>query len=398
MLKYLLAAVVIVAVSGTPLPEARKFLTTSDRVQAYGYPSETHEVQTGDGYILTLFRIPYSPKLNNKNKPRGVVFLQHGLLSSSDCWILNGPENALAFLLADEGFDVWMGNARGNTYSKDHTTKSSWLPPFWDFSWHEIGLHDIPTMLDYVLFITDERELHYVGHSQGTTAFMVMLSQLPRYNSKIKTAHMLAPVGYMTHMTSPFAIIAAPLLGQPTLLSELIGSSEFMPSNKLLSLLGSQACKDKAIFQPMCENILFLMGGWDSSHLNSTLMPEICQTHPAGSSTKQLLHYLQEFNSGHYRQYDHGKTLNKSYYKQKNPPDYFIENIRPLTPLQFYYSDNDYFAAVVDVEQLADELGRNVDLHHVKYEDWNHLDYLWAIDVKETIYDDVIERINAYES
>jgi lysosomal acid lipase/cholesteryl ester hydrolase len=60
----------------------------------YGYPAENHTVTTADGYILTLHRIPYSPKSPAApNKP--VIFLQHGLLCSSADWIILGPENSL---------------------------------------------------------------------------------------------------------------------------------------------------------------------------------------------------------------------------------------------------------------------------------------------------------------
>lgn len=57
-----------------------------------------------------------------------------GLWCSSAAWLLTGPEKSLGFLLADRGYDVWMGNNRGTTDSRNHTT----LNPdkdsgFWDF-------------------------------------------------------------------------------------------------------------------------------------------------------------------------------------------------------------------------------------------------------------------------
>ncbi|KAL4709220.1 hypothetical protein ACJJTC_010520 [Scirpophaga incertulas] len=150
----------------------------------YGYPLMNYSVITEDGYKLKIYRI-------KRNGPP--VFLMHGLLSSSDDWMTAGPETSLAYLLADCGYDIWMGNARGNRHSRQNVLLTPSDSKFWDFSWHEIGVFDLPAMIDFVLKETGQTKLKYIGHSQGTTSFYVMASVKPEYNKKIAIMISLAP-------------------------------------------------------------------------------------------------------------------------------------------------------------------------------------------------------------
>ena len=72
----------------------------------WGYPGEEHHVITKDGYNLTIHRIPHG---KNNVATKGVVYVQHCLLCSSADFLLNLPNESLGFMLADEGYDVWMG-------------------------------------------------------------------------------------------------------------------------------------------------------------------------------------------------------------------------------------------------------------------------------------------------
>lgn len=61
-----------------------------------------------------------------------------------------------------------MGNARGNVYSRKHVRydpdgSREDREHFWRFSWHEIGVIDLPAMLDYVLNTTRQQQLFYIG-------------------------------------------------------------------------------------------------------------------------------------------------------------------------------------------------------------------------------------------
>jgi pimeloyl-ACP methyl ester carboxylesterase len=97
--------------------------------------------------------------------------MQHGILDSAYCWMMNYPDVTPAFVASRAGYDVWLGNSRGNTFSDKHISldKNKNEKKYWNFSWAEMGLYDLPAMFDKVTEVTGREKMAYIGHSQGTT-------------------------------------------------------------------------------------------------------------------------------------------------------------------------------------------------------------------------------------
>ena len=82
-------------------------------IRSKGFPFEQHTVVTDDGYVITMHRLPA-----NKSSEKIPVLLMHGLMLSSSVWLLDHKKENLAFQLHDQGFDVWLGNHRGNEFGR----------------------------------------------------------------------------------------------------------------------------------------------------------------------------------------------------------------------------------------------------------------------------------------
>ncbi|XP_059614536.1 lipase 3-like isoform X2 [Phlebotomus argentipes] len=318
----------------------------------------------------------------------------HCLLGSSADWVILGPDIALGYLLSDQNYDVWMGNARGNRYSRSHIALNPESRDFWLFSWHEIGIYDLPVTIDYVLEITGHSSLFYCGHSQGSTSFWVMMSELPEYNSKIILMQSFAPVAFMANPRSPVVQAFAQNLPAVEMAFATLGIFEFLPSSDWLRTSTQLMCSETSPVAYMCQNALFLVVGFDPQQMNSTILPQYLGHMPAGSSARQGFHYCQLANSKGFKQYDFGALENFRRYHQMSPPDYRLRRTR--VPTVLHYSSNDWVVNVTDVERLASFLPGLYKMHLIDLEDWNHLDYVLATSVKEKLYDMVIELINRF--
>ncbi len=229
--------------------------------------------------------------------------------------------------------------------------------PFWSFSFHEMGVYDVPATIRHVLSATNRTRLDaYVGHSMGTTAFFVASHYYPDWiRDKVAVMVGLAPVARIDHLSSPIKhlISAEP---QIKFLLDNIGQggafwtqssiqakiSRFLcdkssgvesSGHNLISggqLRRSERRKQKetsmvpAAACAIPESAIFIIAGFNQDQMNmviahfvykylhieiillfQTLLPRILGHTPSGTSFRTLEHYTQiyktrtYFNSGY---------------------------------------------------------------------------------------------------
>ncbi|XP_072939683.1 lipase 3-like [Epargyreus clarus] len=352
-------------------------------LKKYNYEAERHKVVTEDGYILNIFRIP------RKGPP---VMLVHGIGDSSDSWLVLGPKNSLACLLADAGYDVWMFNSRGNKYSKTHVRDLSNKELF-DFTFEEMGTQDLPATIDYILKRTSRKKLTYIGFSQGTTIFFIMCSLRPEYNDKINHAILLAPVAWINH--TKFALIEffTEILDGLTAFSEGAGLYEVFAANHLLNLYHVKVCNVNSVLRFLCEIEYYLNYGIrEITNLPSAKLPTLASHIPAGLSAKSLFHFLQNYKNKRFQRFDNGKLKNQMLYNSDRPPEYDVSRIK--TPLTLMMSESDWFSNVEDVEYLRRKL-KSVDNFIVinKTVDFTHIEFVYGSRVNVIVNRPVISLL-----
>lgn len=196
-MKVLLSLLLLLGLAFAKIhPEAK--LPFMEYCKHFGYPVEQHNVTTEDGYILSVFRIQRKASVIRSGlKP---MLLQHGLLDSSDTWLINEEGLAPGFVFANRGYDVWFGNSRGNKHSRRHThLNPDKDPQFWAFSFQEMADYDLPAVFTYIFNLTGQK-VHYFGHSQGTMQMHIALAKRnPVVESLMDKYFAFGPIALITN-------------------------------------------------------------------------------------------------------------------------------------------------------------------------------------------------------
>lgn len=366
-----------------------------------GFKAESHMVHTDDGFNLTLHRL--NPELNDFESNGKAVYFQHGLLMSSDVWcvMLNKDDN-LPFRLCELGYDVFLGNNRGNKYSNKHVEYSPSDTEFWNFSIDEFAMYDIPSSINYILKLKNLSKLNYIGFSQGCSQILSSISINNDLNEKIEKLILIAPATTPKKLSN--WLINSIIRFDPQLIYLLFGRKILMKSVLFWRRITYPPMFVKLIDIP--NDILF---NWKSKNID-ILQKLISYYHLySTTSVKCIVHWFQIIKSKKFQMYQ-----DKDYFQ---PFEYPTDKAINIENMLIIYGMSD---SLVDIDILVSQLpefnhisfnqiknaeftgrrdvindtksngGRNSELRIFGIYNHEHLDLLWGKNMNENVINNVI--------
>lgn len=356
--------------------------------KARGFMCEEHEVETKDGYILTLHRIPGWMR-NNCVMNDKVLLLQHGFLGSSTNFLINSQNQSLGYLFADACFDVWLANSRGNIYSLKHNTYTSKQNDFWKFSFDEMAAYDLPAVVDYILKKTSQKSLYYVGHSQGATIGLEAFSENKQLAKKIRFFGALAPTVYVDGLTSSVATYAK--MSDETI-HMMHGDKMFLGPDWTRETFIKTTCAN-SFMRSSCVKLGESLGGKFSSYFNTSRIAVYFMHTPAGGSVQNLIHWAQILRSKEVKKFDYGnKMQNLAKYGSMKPPKMNFTNVD--VPIGILSGNNDIISDPTDIKHLLNELPNVIG--KISITDYSHLDFLYATNAEKTLFNPLLFLMKYY--
>ncbi|CEO97289.1 Lipase [Plasmodiophora brassicae] len=383
---------VVVAVlalfASADIPECS--LTVPQLVAYNGYPCETHEVVARDGFLLNMFRIPHGrrgPSLG----PRPVVLLQHGLLDSAAAFLLNEREQSLAYILADNGFDVWLSNSRGNNFS----------PPLgnskdkWRFSFDEMAEFDMPAFVNHALHVSGQASLAYIGHSQGATLAFAHFSESSELNDKVHLFIALGPAVFVRNIRSKLLHFLAEFDLEE--IARWPGTGDFAPHGEIWELTAKFFCDTSIIGKDACSLFLFMIEGTNGTpghNLNCTRLQLYTKHTPAGTSMQNMAHWTQMVKHKRFAKVDLGPIENLVRYGKVTPPVYDLSKVN--VPVAVFLGDQDTLGDIVDNDYLRREIRPDIVVDWQIINEYAHLDFTWGVDAHVRLYPRIIRLLQAF--
>lgn len=226
----------------------------------------------------------------------------------------------------------------------------------------------------------------------GSTISFILAAERPDIAQHIKINIALAPGVFAGYVKSPIRFLT-PHVRQFDWIRLFLGINEFLPHYEFYNKLGTDCSYE--LLGIICENLFFLLFGYDQNEFNSEILPSVLHHLPAGTSTKAILHLAQAFNRKRlFRQYDYGIVGNLQKYGTKQPPHYDLRQAK--MPIFIIYAENDIFASEKDVLMLSQQLSNVLNIHRVQRKGFSHIDFIFGKDVYELVYRPMLSIIRNY--
>lgn len=264
---------------------------------------------------------------------------------------------------------------------------------FWDFTWTEMGLYDLPAQINYVLARTGARKLSYIGHSEGTIQAFAAFSSSNNNSGwatykiadKVDLFVALAPIAYVKHVE----VIILQLMATFSLekIISLLGFQEFWIPTAIHKILPG-ACW---LFAYICEFVLMALSG-PFPGIQASKLSFWLQYEPNPTSVKNMAHWSQGVRDGSFGMFDYGSNGNMQHYGQRFPPQFNLTNWPSSLPVALFAGSKDYLGDPNDVQTLISLLPSPFVHYETNY---GHLDFILGSQTNK-IFPHILQYLQTY--
>lgn len=349
----------------------------------FGIAVEDHLVRTEDNYILTLHRIAPRPGTFNGK----AVYLHHGLLMCSDVWVCQADRGKnLPFVLHDLGYEVWMGNNRGNKYSTAHLYYPPKSSKFWDFSIDEFAFFDIPNSIQFVLDFCKVPKVLCIGFSQGSAQMFAAFSLDEKLNQKVSQFIAIAPA--MTPKRLHNGIADTIAKSSPSLMYLFFGRNIILPS-----AVTWQRTIHPTIFNKLIDLGNRILFNWKSFNITPQQKLACYAKLYSTTSVKSIVHWFQILRSQKFSMFEESDDMFNSMTRPYMIPT-FPTRTNIKIPILLIYGGNDL---LVDIKVMKRNLPAT-SVFDVMVEGHEHLDLIWGQYTDTLVIAKVLKFIAFFDS
>ena len=347
-------------------------------IESFGYKLEENPVITDDGYILSLWHL--NPKFPNGK----TVFFQHGFTCTA--WIFfHLGENSLPFYLLKEGYDIWLANNRGSYFSPGHISKDPKDPKsgYNNYSMDDFVASDMPAMVKYIKERTGAKKMTFIGHSQGTTLFLMAMMHDPIFTEEsFDNFISLGTVPNLAHSKFlPIDIL--------DMIYDLLRRATFLQAlnlpELLRELLATLAKEHPKVFGKIFDTLASIYPSGRMDYIN---IYNLLYYFPGGISKINLFHWSQIHQMKKLVYY------NPNFHEEKTAKEYNLENLKKWKIKSLVTrSDDDTFGSYQDVTDFYDAVEDKSVIKLLELTSYGHLDVLFAESAINDIVKPIIEFI-----
>uniref|UniRef100_A0A6G1SG02 Lipase member K n=1 Tax=Aceria tosichella TaxID=561515 RepID=A0A6G1SG02_9ACAR len=382
-----------------------------------GFEYEEHYVIADDGYVTQLLRL-INPKADRRQLKWPPVMLFHGANIDNAAYLLastnahhpekyprdesDGPmtssTRSLAFMLANNGYDVWLMSTRGSNKQnqaflnedeiEEARQQHDWKPSksnfrlvkknrdkYWSYGLDEIIKYELREQIDKVRSLTNSDEVSIFSFSLSTPTTMAFLAANPDYAKKVRHYTQMAPAIAADHFTAIGDLYFEKIC--PHFKTRGIGFTPSFLVKPVVRQLVFQFSKSHNIRYSLVLKFLNALFGPSEKYQTNLELNFVARIFQP-VSFKSIQHYCKNSRTKKLTKFDYGEKKNELIYHEKTPPEYKIDTLEVQNWLVIS-GTNDALADANTVQRLIEKT-RKPEPVHIQVAGFNHADFLAGVE------------------